>query len=60
METNMDYLKFAESGDLESIISTEKLLFSDKIIKINRYGLNQERVILITNSAIYNLKKRRR
>ena len=31
--------------------------FSDKISKINKYGFKQERNILITDKAIYNLKK---
>ena len=48
---NRDHLDFKnkESKSLHSIIGEEELLFSDKIIKINRYGLSQ---------AIYNLKKK--
>jgi hypothetical protein len=40
------------------MIKNEKLLFTDKINKINRYGLTQERNIIITENAIYNLKKK--
>lgn len=36
----------------------ETLLYSDKITKINHYGMSQERHILITNKAVYNLKKK--
>jgi hypothetical protein len=53
-----DYLQFAEEKSLTKIIKDEKVLFTDKINKINRYGLPQERNILITNKAIYNLKKK--
>jgi len=53
-----DYLKLANDSDLKKIIGNEELLFTDKINKINRYGLTQERTILITNKAIYNLKKK--
>ena len=53
-----DYLNFRKENTLPSIIGEEELLFSDKLIKINRYGLSQERNILITNKAIYNLKKK--
>ena len=53
-----DYLQFAEEKSLSKIIGNEKVLFTDKINKINRYGLTQERNILITNKAIYNLKKK--
>ena len=53
-----DHLNFKNEKTLKSIIGDEELLFSDKLIKINRYGLSQERNILITNKAIYNLKKK--
>ena len=55
---NKDHLNFKKESVLKSIIGEEELLFSDKLIKINRYGLSQERNILITNKAIYNLKKK--
>ena len=55
---NKDNLNFKKESFLKSIIGEEELLFSDKLIKINRYGLSQERNILITNKAIYNLKKK--
>ena len=53
-----DYLNFANESSLNNIIKDEELLFTDKINKINRYGLTQERNILITNKAVYNLKKK--
>ena len=53
-----DYLKFAKEKSLGKLIGNEQLLFTDKINKINRYGLTQERNILITDQAIYNLKKK--
>jgi hypothetical protein len=55
---NKDYLNFKKESSLKKLIGDEELLFSDKIIKINRYGLSQERNIIITNKAIYNLKKK--
>ena len=60
MEINdeRDYLKFSKESNLSKIIGNEKLLFTDKINKINRYGMTQERNILITNKAVYNLKKK--
>ena len=53
-----DYLNFSKDKSLTKIIKDEELLFTDKINKINSYGLTQERNILITNKAIYNLKKK--
>ena len=60
MESNQvkDYLNFAKEKSLVKLIGDEVLLFTDKINKINRYGLTQERNILITDKAIYNLKKK--
>lgn len=56
--TTFDYLSMNTDPELKSLIKSEKLLFSDKIIKINRYGMSQERNILITANGIYNLKKK--
>jgi hypothetical protein len=60
MESNQvkDYLNFANEKSLVKLIGNEVLLFTDKLIKINRYNYSQERNILITNKAIYNLKKK--
>ena len=56
--TVKDYLNFANESDIKKIVKGETILFKDKIIKINRYGMSQERNILITNWGIYNLKKK--
>ena len=60
MESNQvkDYLNFTNEKSLVKLIGNEVLLFTDKLIKINRYNYSQERNILITNKAIYNLKKK--
>ena len=41
----------------KNIIREEIIQFSDKIKKINPYGFKQERNFLLTDKAIYNLKK---
>ncbi len=41
----------------KDIIKEEIIKFSDKVMKINKYGFKQERNILVTDKAIYNLKK---
>ena len=55
-EDNFDFLKFKDDPEILKIITTEVLLFSDKIYKKNRFLFSQERYIVITNYAIYNLK----
>ena len=57
-ETNKDHLNFKNDSDILKQIKDEKLLLSDKIIKVNRFGLSQERNIVITNKNIYNLKNK--
>jgi hypothetical protein len=39
------------------IFLIENLLFSDKVKKINLYGWNQERILVISSEKIYNIKK---
>jgi uncharacterized protein (UPF0216 family) len=56
--SSKDHLNFRDEKNIIQIIGNDELLLSDKIIKINRYGLSQERNILITNQNIYNLKKK--
>ncbi len=56
--TSKDHLNFKNDQEIKSVLGNEELLLSDKLIKINRYGLSQERNIIITNQNIYNLKKK--
>ena len=57
-EANKDHLNFKNDNVILKQIKDEILLLSDKIIKVNRYGMAQERNIVITNKSIYNLKKK--
>ena len=56
--SSKDHLNFKNDKEIKGIIGSDELLLSDKLIKINRYGLSQERFILVTNNNIYNLKKK--
>ena len=56
--TSPDHLNFKNDQEIKKIIGNDELLLSDKLIKINRYGLSQERFIVITNKNIYNFKKK--
>ena len=53
-----DHLNYLNNYTIKNNITREEeILFTDKISKINKYGWSQERNIIITNKAIYNLKK---
>ena len=53
-----DFLFFEGDKEIKKIIKEEIILFTDKISKINEYGFNQERNIIITDKAVYNIKKK--
>lgn len=45
--------------EIQAIIGDEKVLYSGTVYKKNRFGFKQERSIIVTNKAVYNLKKRK-
>ena len=45
--------------EIQAIIGDEKVLYSGTVYKKNRFGFKQERSIVVTNKAVYNLKKRK-
>ena len=57
-QSEYDFLNLSKNYSIKNNITREEeIQFSDKILKINKYGLKQERVALITDTAFYNLKK---
>ena len=57
-QSEYDCLSYSKDHHIQkNILRGEKIQFSDKIIKINKYGFKQERNIIITESAVYNLRK---
>lgn len=53
-----DYLNFEGDKEIKKLIKDETILFTDKISKINNYGFNQERNLIVTDKALYNTKKK--
>ena len=57
--SNYDFLKFSKDKYVtDKLLRDEPICFSDNIIKINKYGWHQKRNIIITDKALYNLKKK--
>ena len=52
-----DMLNVNEDCKILNLLKNEKLYYSNMITKINHYGLSQERSIILTNIALYNMKK---
>ena len=43
---------------LINLTNLEKIVFSGKVIKYNRFGMKQDRTILLTNLFLSNIKKK--
>ena len=57
-QSEYDFLNLSKNYTIKNNITREEeIQFSDKITKINNRGWKQERNIIITDKAIYNLKK---
>ena len=54
----IDSLKFTRDEEIKKLTEGEKIYYADLINKINHYGMNQERTIMLTNKALYNMKKK--
>ena len=53
-----DYLKYSESKEIEEIIGNELILYSDRVIKLNKYNMSREVDFILTDEKIYILKKK--
>ena len=53
-----DLLNINEDNEILKLLKNEKVYYSDVITKINHYGLSQERSIILTDTALYNMKKK--
>ena len=58
LTTPVDKLNLVNDNEIKAMLGHEEIYYSDKIIKIRQglFSSNQERTILITDQAIYNLK----
>ena len=56
--TPVDNKNFANNQEIKAMLGHEDIYFSDKIIKVRQgiFNSNQERTLLITDQAVYNLK----
>ena len=57
---NYDQLELQGNKAYEKYIdfTTEPVVFSDTAIKINMWGIKQERILLMTSNNIFNFKKK--
>jgi hypothetical protein len=55
-----DFLKWAQDKEILPIINKEILYYSNKITKVNHFGINQERILVLTDEALYNFQKKKK
>ena len=53
-----DLINWAEDKEIKKLIGDERIYYSDFISKISRFGLNQDRIILLTDKHFYYLKSK--
>jgi serum/glucocorticoid-regulated kinase 2 len=58
-ESSYDWLNWAHDKDILNIIHNEPIYYSNKIQKINHYNISQERYLVLTNQALYNIQKKK-
>lgn len=56
---NYDMLNWATDKEILSLIKDETLYYSNRIQKINHYNISQERFLVLTTEALYNLQKKK-
>ncbi len=53
-----DYLKYSDSIEIEEIIGNNTILYSDKVLKLNKYNISREVDFILTEGKIFILKKK--
>jgi len=62
-DINKTFSDFMNCGKNQAILGQldtakgEAVVFSCIVEKINRFGMKQERIFLLTNQSVYNIKK---
>ncbi len=53
-----DYLNYGESNEIQDVIGNKNILYSNRVIKLNKYNISREVDLILTNQRIYILKKK--
>ena len=55
----MEDTSLEQVQEIKDALKEEKVLYSGTAYKKNRFGFKQERSLIVTDKAVYNIKKRR-
>ncbi len=53
-----DYLNYGESNEIQDVIGNKNILYSNRVIKLNKYNISRELDLILTNQRIYILEKK--
>ena len=53
-----DRLNLQDDNDIKKLIGDEPIYFSNHIKKLNHYHMRQDRVLILTDKALYNTKNK--
>jgi len=53
-----DLLNLGSNATVRKLLGKEDIMFSGKVVKINSKGKKQERVLVVSNQAMYNLDEK--
>ena len=53
-----DYLNYSDSKQIQEIIENKTILYSNRVLKLNKYNISREVDFILTEQRIYILKKK--
>ena len=53
-----DYLNYGDSKEIQDIIGNKLILYSNRVLKLNKYNISREVDFILTDQRIYILKKK--
>lgn len=53
-----DYLNYGDSKEIQEIIGNKLILYSNRVLKLNKYNISREVDFILTDQRIYILKKK--
>lgn len=53
-----DYLQYSESSEIQEVIGNNNIIYSNRVIKLNKYNISREVDLILTPQKIFILKKK--
>ena len=53
-----EYLNYGDSKEIQEIIGSKLILYSNRVLKLNKYNISREVDFILTDQRIYILKKK--